>query len=385
MKKLLLFVIACTLGLFGTVSAQETVMVGAKTNTDARVPFHTWYNYSYTQQIYTAAEINHGAGNISKIAFNTSGTSHSRVIKVYMQNTTKDSFSSTSDWSSILDSELVFDGTVTTTASMEIELTTPFAYTGGNILLCIQDCTKQCPGATSFDIFQDAEGANCTLIVLDDNAQVGPDKLTGMELNISNLKNVISLTFNGSSETPGEGGEDPTPDPEPGDDLVSTFEFNFNDGSMEGWRVFQGEGNGEENKSANWQVTADGDIYYAGYENTKGIYSYSWNIDENLYNYPYNYVVTTQAYSITAASELSWYMRYTYTGGAENDKYQVVASTDGVDFKKQESEDSESILKIPFGQQVWIMPMNDLWAYVEFDGEIGYCALEHLSSDNPLE
>ena len=62
-----------------------------------------------------------------------------------------------------------------------------------------------------------------------------------------------------------------------------------------------------------------------------------------------------------------------------------VIATDGVDLKKQESEDSESILKIPFGQQVWIMPMNDLWAYVEFDGEIGYCALEHLSSDNPLE
>ena len=119
---------------------------------------------------------------------------------------------------------------------------------------------------------------------------------------------------------------------EPGTDADTEFFFDFNDGSMEGLRVFQGEGNGEENKSANWQVTANGDPYYIGYDNTKGIYSYSWNLDDNEYNYPYNYVVTTQAYSITSASVLSWDMRYTYNGGAENDKYQVVASTDGVDF-----------------------------------------------------
>ena len=328
MKKLLLFVIACTLGLFGTVSAQETVMVGAKTNTDARVPFHTWYNYSYTQQIYTAAEINHGAGNISKIAFNTSGTSHSRVIKVYMQNTTKDSFSSNSDWSSILDSELVFDGTVTTTASMEIELTTPFAYTGGNILLCIQDCTNQCPGATSFDIFQDAEGANCTLIVLDDNAQVGPDKLTGMELNVSNLKNVISLTFNGSSETPGEGGEEPEPTPEPeqpgGEELASEFSFDFEDGTLTGLRAFAGEGS----NAPLWAVTNDS--YYSN--GTNVIFSESYDGAWNTYPSINNYIVTENAYTITAESKLSWYVRNADYNVAYADVYEVVVSEDGETF-----------------------------------------------------
>ena len=159
MRKFLLLTMMCLFGLF-TVNAQVTITVGEKTNVDARIPFHTWYKYSYTQQIYTAAEINQEAGTISKIAFNTSGTSYTRNIKVYMQNTTKDNFESVTDWVNILDSDLVFEGSVTTTALMEIVLTTPFEYAGGNMLLCVQDCTGLYPNSTSFDIMAEADGLN---------------------------------------------------------------------------------------------------------------------------------------------------------------------------------------------------------------------------------
>ena len=199
MRKFLLLTMMCLFGLF-TVNAQVTITVGEKTNVDARIPFHTWYKYSYTQQIYTAAEINQEAGTISKIAFNTSGTSYTRNIKVYMQNTTKDNFESVTDWVNILDSDLVFEGSVTTTALMEIVLTTPFEYAGGNMLLCVQDCTGLYPNSTSFDIMAEADGLNRSLMALSDSNQTGPNNLTGDQNNMAALKNVIHLTF--SSGTP---------------------------------------------------------------------------------------------------------------------------------------------------------------------------------------
>ena len=58
----------CLFGLF-SVNAQETITIGEKTNVDAQFPMHTWWEYSYSQQIYTRSEINHGAANILKIAF----------------------------------------------------------------------------------------------------------------------------------------------------------------------------------------------------------------------------------------------------------------------------------------------------------------------------
>ena len=199
MRKFLLLTMMCLFGLF-TVNAQVTITVGEKTNVDARIPFHTWYKYSYTQQIYTAAEINQEAGTISKIAFNTSGTSYTRNIKVYMQNTTKDNFESVTDWVNILDSDLVFEGSVTTTSLMEIVLTTPFEYAGGNMLLCVQDCTGLYPNSTSFDIMAEADGLNRSLMALSDSNQPGPGNLTGDQNNMAALKNVIHLTF--SSGTP---------------------------------------------------------------------------------------------------------------------------------------------------------------------------------------
>ena len=208
MRKFLLLTMMCVIGLF-TVNAQETITVGNKTTTDASIPTHTWYNYSYSQQIYTAEEINHDAGNISKIAFLTNNTSYERSIKVYMQNTTKDVFSSASDWIAVTDADLVYDGKVKTTSVMEIVLDKQFEYTGGNLLLCVQDYTKACPGTTSFDIMTMAEENKCVLFINNDPALPGPGSEVGTS-NIVNRKNVIQLTFGelGEVEEPSEEPED---------------------------------------------------------------------------------------------------------------------------------------------------------------------------------
>ena len=174
----------------------ETIKIGSKTNTDARIPVHTWYNYSYTQQIYKASEINHAAGDILKIAFHDYITSLNRNVRVYMKNTTKSSFENLNDWVAISDSDLVYDGTMSTASTLvEIVLDRPFEYEGGNILLCLQDYTKQCPKATSFEIFNDIDSQNCTLLALDDGKQPGPDNPTGAAHELSMLKNVLTVTF----------------------------------------------------------------------------------------------------------------------------------------------------------------------------------------------
>ena len=351
MKKLLLFVIACTLGLFGTVNAQETITIGNGEQSNYSLPLEAYYLNTYSQQSYTKAEIEAAggeAGTITSIAFHVSAVSTSiptRSLRVYMNNIDDEqevTFSTVANMNYPLPNldGLVFEGDITFADGwVTIPFATPFTYNGNHLLITVMNDTND---SDNLDIYfyvhskttWDNDGNSINWASNGNSSDpMDPTAFPGGWPN--SVRNNIQLTFAAAGEGGGEEPTpepEPTPDPEPGDDLVSTFEFNFNDGSMEGWRAFQGEGNGEENKSANWQVTADGDTYYAGYENTKGIYSYSWNIDDNLYNYPYNYVVTTQAYSITAASELSWYMRYTYTGGAENDKYQVVASTDGVDF-----------------------------------------------------
>ena len=200
MRKFLLLTMMCVLGIFA-VNAQETITVGEKTNTDARIPFHTWYKYSYTQQIYTAEQIGHDAGTVVKIAFNNYLTNYTRSIKVYMQNTTKDCFESTEDWIAISASDLVFEGYVLTSSKIELVLTTPFEYTGGNMLLCVQDCTGSGPSSTSFDIMAESDGKNRTLLALSDNFQTGPDRLTGEQHSLAALKNVIGLTFSSGEIT----------------------------------------------------------------------------------------------------------------------------------------------------------------------------------------
>ena len=145
MKKLLLFVIACTLGLFGTLRAQDDVVTigGNATSYSNIYPLGFNYQYTLSQHIYTAAEINHLPSNITSIAFKRYDTSGAvRNITVYMKNTT---MSSISGWEPFTDAEMVYQNsslnTLPTDNWLTINLDTEFEYTGGNILVTVMDNT----------------------------------------------------------------------------------------------------------------------------------------------------------------------------------------------------------------------------------------------------
>ncbi|MBP5573695.1 MAG: hypothetical protein J6X40_05960, partial [Bacteroidales bacterium] len=116
-------------------NAQTTVTIGEGTATSNTNPIGTYYNYSITEQLYTAEEIGM-AGTISSISFYYMGIAANDLpITVYMANVDAEDLTS---GISLADAEQVFSGTlpVTTTAGwVTINLATPFAYDGTSSLL----------------------------------------------------------------------------------------------------------------------------------------------------------------------------------------------------------------------------------------------------------
>ena len=111
----------------------------------------------------------------------------------------------------------------------------------------------------------------------------------------------------------------------------TSFFYDFNEGSLDGWRVFQEEGA----TSPNWEIGGDDWIeegYHYGTDLSLCIYSASYIDGEEFV--PMNYIVTTQPYAITSESVLSWYIRHTYPSGVSCDSYAVVVSEDGENFEQ---------------------------------------------------
>ena len=144
MKKLLLFVIACTLGLFGTLSAQETITVGEGSAQSYVTPVDVYSAYYLSQQIYTADEIaaaGGSAGTITQIGFNrapNSGTP-TRNWSIYLTNTTESSFPY--ETFLVSPSDKVFSGSFAICEDWNTFDLTAFEYTGGNLLVTVVDNT----------------------------------------------------------------------------------------------------------------------------------------------------------------------------------------------------------------------------------------------------
>ena len=149
MKKLLLIAIVCVLGLFGTLRAQSTEVVidgtvGAyAANMNRFAPVFVAVQYSVSQQYYTAEEIGVEEGAIRSLSFKTDMMwfeDNARRLEIYMVNTDNATFNGL-NMEQVSAEDLVFSGNVTFTASswVTIELDKAFNYTGGNVLVCVND------------------------------------------------------------------------------------------------------------------------------------------------------------------------------------------------------------------------------------------------------
>ena len=123
----------------------NSIIIGEGSTTNACLPSYSWFNYTLSQQIYTAEEMNSGACQISSVSFfNASGTTYTRNLTIYMVNTSKTAFESNYDWITVSEANQVFSGNVTRTAGSwnTIYFNTPFSYDGhSNVALIVDDNT----------------------------------------------------------------------------------------------------------------------------------------------------------------------------------------------------------------------------------------------------
>ncbi len=117
--------------------------IGTCTGGGDYLPVNSSSNYSISQQIYTASEINR-TGTISGISFYNAGTSQIRNYDMYLVHTNKTTFSDNVDWVAVTPADLVFSGPIELTAGSwtEFALDVPFNYNGTeNLLLVMNDKT----------------------------------------------------------------------------------------------------------------------------------------------------------------------------------------------------------------------------------------------------
>ena len=94
-----------------------------------------------------------------------------------------------------------------------------------------------------------------------------------------------------------------------GGGAAGTFSYNFDDGSLSGWRTFTGTGN----VGNGWVISpvytgfmAGYTAYYKGTNSTNGIVSMSVAVADGGTRYtPNAYIVTTESYKITSSSVLT--------------------------------------------------------------------------------
>lgn len=134
------------IGLMSVPLRADEIQIGSGSQTDANLPTHSYFKYSLTQQIYTAAEIEEaggGAGTINSIAFYNGGSTKTRNFSIYLVNTDKESFSNATDWITVSANDLVFSGNVDMTANVwtTITFSNPFSYDGGNLAVVVDDNT----------------------------------------------------------------------------------------------------------------------------------------------------------------------------------------------------------------------------------------------------
>ncbi|MFL2638315.1 MAG: lamin tail domain-containing protein [Flavobacteriaceae bacterium] len=135
-----------TVGSYTTACVSSTgtqVTIGTGTVENEELPIQPYYGYSYSQVIYTAAEIG-VTGTINSVTYSANAATtlaNSGEWVVYMGTTSSSSFSGTSDWLTGADLTQVFDGTVTPDGSGNVLVTldTAFDYTGSNLVIAVDE------------------------------------------------------------------------------------------------------------------------------------------------------------------------------------------------------------------------------------------------------
>ena len=118
------------------------VSVGSGTATSAYVPDYGYYNYCYTQSLYTAAEVGID-GEVDTVAFQVGSGGLVRTLNIYMGEVGRTWFGSAADAVGAADLHLVYSGSVSWSAGwVTIALDSVFSYRDtGSLVIAVVDQT----------------------------------------------------------------------------------------------------------------------------------------------------------------------------------------------------------------------------------------------------
>ena len=135
-----------TVSDWGTISFTTGCLAGGEnavgngTSMNEYLPTYCFYQYGYSQQIFTAAEIG-SAGNIYSLSLEMSNVTQSRRYKIYLMHTTA---TTVSTWLPANNAQLVFDADQNLEEGWNtFQFSAPFAYNGtDNLVLIFVDITN---------------------------------------------------------------------------------------------------------------------------------------------------------------------------------------------------------------------------------------------------
>ena len=165
--------------------------IGTGSSLTGTYPTYTYYKYSYSQEIFLASEVTASGipastGTINAVAYRYNySTDQSRNIDLYMVNTTNSTFASTAttSWLSVNSENLVYSGIVNFTGTgtdnwVIINLTTPFQYTGNNIMIAMDDNTGTAGVSGSKFYYHTSAGSYVTMYYYNTTNNPDPSSMT---------------------------------------------------------------------------------------------------------------------------------------------------------------------------------------------------------------
>ena len=176
----------------GSGGGAAEVQVGSGDLIKNYLPTYNLYNYSVTQQIYTASEIGQ-AGSINSIAYYCTSNAVARNLDVYLVHTSNDAFDSTTDWIVVSESDKVFSGDVdfAQEAWTTITLDKPFNYNGtDNLCVIVDDNTGNWHSSMQFKVY---DATNQSIVIYDDNTNYEISSISSFEGYYKTWKNQMVL------------------------------------------------------------------------------------------------------------------------------------------------------------------------------------------------
>jgi len=175
-----------------------TVQIGSGTGTSSggsTIPVAN-YVYNYNQQIVTSSEIAIGGGapgEITAIRYHatTLGTNPERwnELTVFIANTEKTTFDSSTDWVDFADLTQVFSGEISPVAGewFEIEFDEAFEYTGGNLLVAVYE---EVSGWTSPTFLSYTSSENSGMVYRSDSTNPDPADPPAASSRVNNIAQI---------------------------------------------------------------------------------------------------------------------------------------------------------------------------------------------------